>query len=63
MKSRDVVRIIEADGWRHVGTTGSHWHFEHPTKPGKVTIPHPRRDIPLGTLRSIWKQAALPPRR
>jgi len=38
---------------------GSHWHFTHPTKPGKVTVPHPEKDVPLGTLRSIERQAQL----
>jgi predicted RNA binding protein YcfA (HicA-like mRNA interferase family) len=41
--SRHIIRELEADGWRFVGATGSHHHFKHPTKPGKVTIPHPRR--------------------
>ena len=36
--SRDLIRELEADGWVHIGTTGSHHHFKHPTKPGKVTI-------------------------
>ena len=39
--------------------TGSHYHFKHPIKKGKVTIPHPKKDIPLGTLISIEKQAQL----
>ncbi len=36
--------------------TGSHHHFKHPVKPGVTTVPHPRRDIPVGTLRSIERQ-------
>lgn len=63
MKSKDVIRIIEADGWRLVEAESSHCHYKHPTKPGKVTVPHPERDIPIGTLWSIWKQAGLPKRR
>jgi len=39
--------------------TGSHHYFKHPFKPGIVTVPHPRKDIPLGTLKSIEKQARL----
>lgn len=62
--SRTAIKAIEDDGWEHVATTGSHWHFKHPTKPGKVTVPHPKRDLPIGTVRSIFKQAGLPmPRR
>ncbi len=57
--SRAIIRAIEADGWVHVRTKGDHWQFKHPTKPGLVTVPHPTRDIPIGTLRSIEKQAGL----
>jgi predicted RNA binding protein YcfA (HicA-like mRNA interferase family) len=46
-----------------VHTVGDHWQFTHPTKPGRVTVPHPRKDIPLGTLKSIEKQAGLKLRR
>lgn len=63
MHSRDVIRVIEADGWRLVGVTGSHHHFKHPTKPGKVTIPHPRKDMALPTLISIERQADVKLRR
>jgi predicted RNA binding protein YcfA (HicA-like mRNA interferase family) len=59
MNSRDVIRDLERDGWRHVRTTGDHWHFKHPGKRGLVTVPHPKKDIPAGTLRSIEKQAAI----
>jgi predicted RNA binding protein YcfA (HicA-like mRNA interferase family) len=38
--SRDIIRELEADGWYFVGASGSHHHFKHPTKPGKVTLPH-----------------------
>lgn len=60
MKVRDVVRLIENDGWYHVRTRGSHRHFKHPTKPGLVTIAgHPGVDMPKGTLNSVLKQAGL----
>lgn len=52
-----VIKQLEADGWFLVRVTGSHHHFKHPEKPGVVTIPHPRKDIPAGTLNSIRKQA------
>jgi predicted RNA binding protein YcfA (HicA-like mRNA interferase family) len=61
--SRDIIREIEADGWRLVATSGSHHHFKHPTKPGKVTIPHPRKDLHPKTVRSIYRQAGLEERR
>jgi predicted RNA binding protein YcfA (HicA-like mRNA interferase family) len=38
---------------------GSHHHFRHPTKPGIVTVPHPRKDMPIGTLKSIERQAGV----
>ncbi len=57
MKSQDVIRALKADGWKQVAQKGSHVQFKHPTKPGRVTVPHPKRDIPLGTLRSNETQA------
>ena len=46
-------------GWREVARKGSHAQFKHPTKPGRVTVPHPRKDIAIGTLRSIERQAGI----
>jgi predicted RNA binding protein YcfA (HicA-like mRNA interferase family) len=62
MNSRDIIAAIEADGWREVDRKGSHVQFKHPTKPGRVTVPHPTRDIPVGTLRGIERQAGVEPR-
>jgi predicted RNA binding protein YcfA (HicA-like mRNA interferase family) len=59
MDSREIIRRIEADGWRQVRQSGSHKQFKHPTKPGLVTVPSPKRDIPHGTLRSIARQAGI----
>jgi predicted RNA binding protein YcfA (HicA-like mRNA interferase family) len=59
MRSADVLRALLADGWRRVAQKGSHVQLKHPTKPGRVTVPHPRRDMPIGTLRSIEKQAGI----
>ncbi|MGH1575520.1 type II toxin-antitoxin system HicA family toxin (plasmid) [Methylobacterium sp. P31] len=59
MRSRDVVAALEAAGWYKVAQKGSHVQLKHPTHPGRVTVPHPERDIPIGTLRSIEKQAGL----
>lgn len=41
--SREIIRIIKDDGWEHIGTEGDHWHFVHPTKKGKVTVPTPKK--------------------
>lgn len=59
MRSREVIKRIEADGWEAVRQTGSHRHFRHPAKPGTVTVPHPKAEIPVGTLHSIEKQSGV----
>ncbi|PAV26510.1 addiction module toxin, HicA family [Tamilnaduibacter salinus] len=59
MKSADVIRMLEENGWKEVKVKGSHHHFKHPGKPGKVTVPHPKSDIPKGTLNNILRQAGL----
>lgn len=60
MKIRDIIRLVEDDGWFLVRTRGSHRHFKHPSKPGLVTIAgHPGVDMPKGTLNSVLKQAGL----
>ena len=60
MKVREVIRLIEDDGWYHVRTRGSHRHYKHPSKAGLVTIAgHPGVDMPKGTLNSVLKQAGL----
>ena len=59
MNSRDIIKKLKADGWYQVSTTGSHHHFKHPEKTGKVTVPHPKKDIPIKTLSSIEKQAGI----
>ena len=55
--SRAIIGRLQREGWRLVRTKGSHRQYKHPTMPGLVTVPHPKRDIPQGTLRSIFKQA------
>ena len=60
VKVKDLIRIIESDGWKHVRTTGSHRHFKHPTKPNVVTVPgNAGDDIPIGTLKAIQRAATL----
>lgn len=59
MNSRKVIRALRDDGWLEVARRGSHAQFKHPTKPGRVTVPHPERDLPLGTLKSIEQQAGI----
>jgi predicted RNA binding protein YcfA (HicA-like mRNA interferase family) len=59
MNSREIIRRLEQDGWFEVLHAGSHKQFKHATKPGRLTVPTPRKDVPLGTLRSIEKQAGI----
>jgi predicted RNA binding protein YcfA (HicA-like mRNA interferase family) len=59
VNSRDVIKAIEADGWFRVAQKGSHVQFKHPTKAGRVTVPHQKREIPRGTLRSIERQSGV----
>ncbi len=63
MDSRRVLARLLAEGWVEVRQRGSHLQLKHPEKPGRVTLPHPKRDIPVGTLRSIEKQAGIDLRR
>ena len=59
MKSREVIRALERDGWFKVAQKGSHVQFRHAHKKGRVTVPHPKSDIAVGTLKSIEKQAGI----
>ena len=60
MKVREAIRIVEADGWRLVAQRGSHRHFKHPTKPGRVTAPgQPNDDLHPQTWASLQRQAGL----
>lgn len=56
--SKEVIKKIERDGWYLVRVVGSHHHFKHPIRKGKVTVSHPK-DLPRGTERSILNQAGL----
>jgi predicted RNA binding protein YcfA (HicA-like mRNA interferase family) len=59
MNSRTVIRVLEEHGWMLKRITGSHHHYMHPDRPGIVTVPHPKKDLPVGTLRSIEKQSGV----
>lgn len=59
MESREVIRMLIKDGWYKISSEGSHHQFKHPIKKGRVTVPHPKKDIPKGTWNSIVKQAQL----
>ena len=60
MKIRDIIKLLESDGWYLIATKGSHRQYKHPIKLGRVTIAgHPGDDLAPGTLNSILKQAKL----
>lgn len=59
MRAREIEKIILDDGWYVVKQVGSHRHFKHPTKPGKLTIPIHSGDLDPRTVKSILKQAGL----
>ncbi len=59
MDSRAVIRALEQDGWRLVRVRGSHHIFRHPERPGTVVVPHPRKHLPIGTLRQIERQSGV----
>jgi len=61
MKVRDVIKRLEADGWYRIRSKGGHRQFKHAVKKGRVTVAWQLNlDIPIKTLKSIWKQAQLP---
>lgn len=57
--SREVIKILQADGWYEVGCTGDHHQFKHPSKAGRVTVAHPKKDIPFSTLKRIEQQSGI----
>ncbi|MCC0696250.1 type II toxin-antitoxin system HicA family toxin [Clostridioides sp. ES-S-0048-02] len=57
--SREILKILNADGWYEVNCVGDHHQFKHPTKKGKVTVPHPNKDLAIRTVKSIFKQAGI----
>ncbi len=60
MKYREIIRLVEQDGWRLHSTAGSHQQYKHPVKPGRVTVAgKPGKDVPEGTRKSILRQAGL----
>jgi len=57
--SREVLEMLKSDGWYEVACDGDHHQFKHPTKKGRVTVTHPKKDIPIGTLKSISRQSGI----
>ncbi len=60
MKVRELIKLIESDGWYWVRTKGSHKQFKHPVKLGTVTVPgNLSKDIAIGTCKSVLRQAQI----
>ena len=57
--SREILKILYDDGWKDARCRGDHVQLKHPTKKGLVTVPHPNKDLPIKTVKSILKQAGL----
>ncbi len=55
MNSKQIIKRLKKEGFQHSNITGDHWKFK---KNGKiVVVPHPKKDIPVGTLRNIYRHA------
>lgn len=63
MDSRQIIKLIEAAGWAFIGAKGDHHQFKHPTRPGKTTVQHPKRDVDIKNVVSIEKQSGVSLRR
>jgi len=59
LKSADVIRELEQAGWTLRRKVGSHHIFIHATRPGHITVPHPKKDLGKGLVHKIRKQAGL----
>ncbi|MEI8354514.1 MAG: type II toxin-antitoxin system HicA family toxin [Deltaproteobacteria bacterium] len=57
MTSKEIIRRLENEGWYCARGKGDHQKYKHPLKAGHVVVPHPRKDMPTGTLRNIFRQA------
>ncbi|MGI9044794.1 MAG: type II toxin-antitoxin system HicA family toxin [Gemmatimonadaceae bacterium] len=59
MKSREIMKRLEAEGWRLLRVNGSHHMMGHPTNPDVIVVKHPQKDCPLGTLKKIERQSGV----
>ena len=57
MNSKQIIKRLKAEGWQLVRVRGSHHQFKHPEAVHLITVPHPKKDFPAGTLNAIYKQA------
>ena len=59
MDSRTIIKLLQAAGWEAKSQVGSHLHLQRDRKGPKVTVPHPRKDVKLGTVKSIERQSGV----
>jgi predicted RNA binding protein YcfA (HicA-like mRNA interferase family) len=59
VKSKDLIKMLEADGWKTVRIKGSHNHLQHPAKKGTITVPHPKSHLGIGLVNKIKKSAGI----
>ena len=59
VRSSEIIGLLKQDGWYVHNVRGSHHQLKHPTKPGKVTVPHPKSELPVGTAKAILKQTGI----
>ena len=59
VSSREIIKMLRDHGWKEATVRGSHHQFKHATIAGRVTIAHPKKDLPWPTVKSILKQAGL----
>jgi predicted RNA binding protein YcfA (HicA-like mRNA interferase family) len=59
VNSKQLVKLLEDDGWTLRGVRGSHHIYTHPSKPGHLSVPHPKNDLGIGLVNKLLKQAGL----
>jgi predicted RNA binding protein YcfA (HicA-like mRNA interferase family) len=59
MHSKDLIKKLEADGWVPRGAKGSHHIYVHPLRGGHISVPHPKKDMGVGLVQKLLKQAGL----
>jgi predicted RNA binding protein YcfA (HicA-like mRNA interferase family) len=59
MNSKELIKALEKDGWVLRGSKGSHHVFNHPRKAGHITVPHPKKDLGIGLVQKLLKQAGI----
>lgn len=57
--SKEIIKILQEHGWYEVNCEGSHHQFKHSTIKGRVTVPHPKKDLPTQTVKDIGKQSGI----